>query len=176
MVQDRGSRDVDAAHLHDDSSTGKMTAAGRFREAVRGTYLTPEAAWEAFGTIEDTSNGLSRSGFKQVLRNLNLSVSKSEQKEIRRTLDPKNTKRVQQSAFAAFMLLGSSEVSTGIHTILPPLPMNLPQLPEGFCRRLDLEDRIISLLLSEDESGMASCILAQGMGVRQHCIFLAPIP
>jgi hypothetical protein len=174
MVQESGTTKVAVDTIEaDDSGTrdGEATTTSRFRQAVRGMYPSSKAAWEAFGKVEDISNGLSRSGFKLVLSLLNLSVSKSEQKKIRRTLDPQNTKKVQYETFVLFMEGAGTEVS--VRATLPPLPMNLPQLPEGFCRRSDLEDKIIELLLSDHKGGMTSCILAKGMGVR-YVVFLIP--
>ena len=92
-------------------------------------------------------------------------------------MDPHRTKLIVFNDFAAFV----GEVKgPEAADFLPPLPLNLPQLPEGFCSRPDLEDKIISMLVSDNKKDL----LAQGMGVSfvndlircNHCAFFSCRP
>jgi hypothetical protein len=112
------------------------------------------------------SEALSRTDFKASVTKLGMKLSADERGKLRKKMDPQKTKLICFGNFATFIddasnHAGAGGSATGPYTALPPLPMNLPQLPEGFCRRPDLEDRIINLLCDTKTD-----ILAQGMGVR----------
>jgi hypothetical protein len=115
--------------------------------------------------------GLSRSGFKRILAFLDVPLPSNTRAELRKSLDPNNSKRVQFAEFALFMTAENQSVvsrsasgaGAAIAAAYVPLPLNCPVLPEGFLRRPELESRI-TLLLVDTAKKAASCVLATGMG------------
>jgi hypothetical protein len=141
----------------------------RFKSLILSRYSSVHEAWNAFNVSGKGS--LSRSDFKRVVsKTLGLqSVADADRKELRSKLDPLQTKRVTYDALLAFMSdnqqKGAPKEMGQTKDKLPllPLPMDVPNLPDCYRPRENVEKQVKDKLL-DHSARSRSCVTAQGMG------------
>lgn len=135
---------------------------------IRG-YGAVHKAWSAFDVKQ--KGFLSRSDFKRVIHNtVGLVCSDTDRKQLREKLDPEKTTRVSYEAFLQFVgdhqqneiqkEIEKKEQKAG----LPALPRSVPNLPDCFRPRPNVETQLKRKLLEHGVAKSRSCVTAQGMG------------
>ena len=75
----------------------------RFRAQVFEQYSSVEEGWKVFDSIGETPGQLTRSDWKAVLRLLGIEASTKDKGNLRKKLDPSNSKLIAFADFAEFM-------------------------------------------------------------------------
>ena len=106
----------------------------KFCEAVVARFRSAEAAWTEFLRLDnEQGSSISRRGFRSVCTHLELALTNKQRGQLRKSMDPDNTKTVVFEHFAAvvgdsFGGLGSTASAEAERVALPPLPMDVPEL------------------------------------------------